>query len=71
MVANCADAFTGNTAKTAINMAVLAVFLNIMTIFLAKELTFPIADDVFDCLDVIASGLLDFGGQTFFVLLLG
>ena len=71
MVANCADAFTGNTAKTAITMAVLADFLNIVAIFLAKELAFSIADDIFDCLDIIATGLFNLCGQTLLILLLG
>ena len=71
MVANCADALTGNPAKMAKIMAILADFLNIMASFLAKELAFPIADDIFDCFDIIASGLLNLCGQTLFVLLLG
>ena len=71
MVANCAEALTGNPAKTAINMAVLADFLNIVAIFLAKELAFSIADDIFDCLDIIATGLLDLCGKALFILLLG
>lgn len=71
MVANCADALTGNPAKMAIKMAILADFLNIMASFLAKELAFSIADDVFDCFDIIASSLLDLCSKTFLILLLG